>query len=388
MVIGYDGSEAFVKNRTGVENYAYQLLLHLSKIDHKNQYLIYLDPRTNDPKKVGNWPSNFKFQILNFKLLWTQGGLALHSFTDPLDLLFVPAHTIPVLRRPGLKTVMTVHDLGSEYLPAMHQLKQRLYLDFITKLQLKTATKLIAVSKATKEDLIKKVGVDAKNINVIYEGINKYQNKAIVGEIKVNRLRQIDREKSNYFLFVSTIQPRKNLKRLIIAYALFLEDLRKKNPKSNPLNLKSLPKLILAGGKGWLSDEIYELPKKLGIEKDVKFLGRVSDQQPKSLYKNALAFVYPSLYEGFGLPILEAMSYGLPVITSNISSMPEVAGDSAILVDPHKVEEIRKALAQIYQDKNLRQKLKLQGQQRLKQFSWTKSAKETLQLFESFNQQK
>ena len=388
MVIGYDGSEAFVKNRTGVENYAYQLLLHLSKIDHKNQYLIYLDPRTNDPKKVGNWPSNFKFQILNFKLLWTQGGLALHSFTDPLDLLFVPAHTIPVLRRPGLKTVMTVHDLGSEYLPAMHQLKQRLYLDFITKLQLKTATKLIAVSKATKEDLIKKVGVDAKNINVIYEGINKYQNKAIVGEIKVNRLRQIDREKSNYFLFVSTIQPRKNLKRLIIAYALFLEDLRKKNPKSNPLNLKSLPKLILAGGKGWLSDEIYQLPKKLGIEKDVKFLGRVSDQQLTALYKNALAFVYPSLYEGFGLPILEAMSYGLPVITSNISSMPEVAGDSAILVDPYKVEEIRKGLAQIYQDKNLRQKLKLQGQQRLKQFSWTKSAKETLQLFESFNQQK
>src|SRR5260221_8340271 len=241
MVIGYDGSEAFVKNRTGVENYAYQLLLHLSKIDHKNQYLIYLDPRTNDPKKVGKWPSNFKFQILNFRLLWTQGGLALHSFTDPLDLLFVPAHTIPVLRRPGLKTIMTVHDLGSEYLPTMHQLKQRLYLDFITKLQLKTATKLIAVSKATKEDLIKKVGIDAKNINVIYEGINKYQNKAILGEIKVNRLRQIDREKLSYFLFVSTIQPRKNLKRLIIAYALFLEDLRKKNPKSKTLNPISLP---------------------------------------------------------------------------------------------------------------------------------------------------
>src|SRR3989304_9456219 len=142
MTIGFDGSRAFVKNRSGTENYSYQLLKTILKIDKKNKYINY----TKDNLK---WPR-----------FWTQAGLALKTFTDRLDILFIPAHTLPIIRRPGLKTVVTVHDLGSEYLPSMHQLKQRLYLSFMQKFQLKGATKIIAVSKATKEDLIKKIGID------------------------------------------------------------------------------------------------------------------------------------------------------------------------------------------------------------------------------------
>ncbi|MBI2020070.1 glycosyltransferase, partial [Candidatus Daviesbacteria bacterium] len=154
-----DGSRAFIKNKTGTENYSYQILLNLSKIDKKNTYIVYLRPEENTGD---NWPKNFTFKILKWPRLWTQGGLAIQTFLDPIDVLFVPAHTLPIIRKPDLKTVVTVHDLGSEYLPTMHQLKQRLYLSLMQQYQLKGATKLIAVSKATKEDLVKRLEIDDK----------------------------------------------------------------------------------------------------------------------------------------------------------------------------------------------------------------------------------
>ena len=155
MVIGFDGSRAFSGKRTGTENYSYQLLKALGKIDHRNEYIVYVRPQAEE----GVWPNNFQFKVINFPRLWTQVGLALHTFTDKLNVLFVPSHTLPLIRRPGLKTVVTVHDLGSEYLPDMHQFKQKLYLGFMQKYQLQTASKIIAVSKATKMDLIKKKGI-------------------------------------------------------------------------------------------------------------------------------------------------------------------------------------------------------------------------------------
>src|SRR3990167_1162494 len=170
MIIGFDGSRAFNKHKTGTENYSFQLLQHLSKIDTENNYVIYIRPGFEIEK---GWPGNFKFKVLNFKLLWTQVGLALSTFTDKLDVLFVPSHTLPLIRKPGLKTVVTVHDLGAEYLPGLHQLKQVLYLKLMTHYQLKSAEKIIAVSKATKEDLVKKIGIRSGKIKVVYEGIAK-----------------------------------------------------------------------------------------------------------------------------------------------------------------------------------------------------------------------
>ena len=168
MIIGFDASRAFLKDRSGTENYSFQLLKALAKIDHKNIYKVYL---RSQGRTLRGWPSNFQFSIINFKFLWTQGGLALQTFKDKLDVLFVPAHTLPIIRKPGLKTVVTVHDLGSEYLPQMHQIKQRLYLSFMQKMQLKGVNKIIAVSKATKADLIKS-GVKESKIKVIYEGVS------------------------------------------------------------------------------------------------------------------------------------------------------------------------------------------------------------------------
>ena len=452
MVIGFDGSRSFIKHKTGTENYAFQLLKQLAHIDQKNQYIIYLRPcnvvdewdntvisseceRSQDgntnlqiSRDARNdnygWPSNFEFRMLNYPRLWTQFGLAKQTFTDKLDVLFVPSHTLPLLRKPGLKTVMTVHDLGAEYLPGMHQLKQRLYLGMMTKIQLKTATRLIAVSQATKKDLVSKIGLNPKQIEVVYEGLNviakrhaphissEERNLQISHDVRDDKKEkqkgynkeyfEIDKKindiekhhqiiinnkfiyRNRYFLFVGTIQPRKNLERLIKAYAGFLSVIsngeRNLQISHQVRDDSHIPKLVLAGGKGWLADDILALPKKLGIESQVIFTGRVSDTDLTILYENALAFTFPSLFEGFGLPVLEAFEAKIPVITSNNSSLPEVAGDAALLVDPYKTEAIMIALLKLYNNKDMQKDLTKKGSDQLKKFSWQKCAEETLKV--------
>ncbi len=225
MIIGFDGSRAFIKSRTGTEEYSYQLLKSLAKIDKKNIYKIFVG---DDFVKEGNWPDNFHFirtpslqaPLIKISLprLWTQVGLSSKSFFEDLDILFVPSHTLPIIRKPGLKTVVTVHDLGSEYLPKSHQVKQRLYLGLMQRHQLKGATKLIAVSKATREDLVKKIGINPKKISVVYEGYDEELFKPAKSDHVRDVLRSYGIEKDRYFLFVGTIQPRKNLTRLIEAF--------------------------------------------------------------------------------------------------------------------------------------------------------------------------
>src|SRR3989338_9282378 len=213
MTIGFDGSRTFIKKRKGTENFSYQLLINLFKIDPKNKYVVYLRPHTVIPAEAGIY-KNVEFKTLNFPRLWTKVCLALEIFKSNLDVLFVPAHTLPIIKKPGLKTVVTVHDLGAEYLPKMHQIKQRLYLKWITNYQLKNATKLIAVSKATKDDLVKRIGIDQNRVKIVYESYNTDLTRSEVGDTLANSLRQFDLKPQQYFLFVGTIQPRKNLERL------------------------------------------------------------------------------------------------------------------------------------------------------------------------------
>lgn len=372
MIIGIDGSRAFIRQRTGTENYSYQLILHLAKIDKKNLYKIYIKQDTKKFIDPNLFPSNFHFIPINFKRLWTQAGLAIKTFTDPLDILFIPSHTLPLIKHPRLKTVVTVHDLGAEYLPHLHQLKQRIYLKAMTHYQLHQATHIIAVSKATKSDLIKKVALSPSAITTIYEGIDTtfFKPKSFKESQKI--LQKYSLQPNSYFFFVGTIQPRKNLANLIRGYANFLTTTN-----------ASKVQLVLGGGKGWLSEDIYLLPKQLGIEDKVKFIGRVDDQDLPSLYSHALALTYPSLFEGFGLPILEAYSCHCPVLTSNCSSMPEVAGNAAILVDPLDVNQISQGLQQLFTDKRLIENNIKKGIKQLKKFSWEKSAKQTLSLLET-----
>ncbi|MBU1032239.1 glycosyltransferase family 4 protein [Patescibacteria group bacterium] len=361
MFIGFDASRAFSRDRTGTENYSYQLLKVLAKIDPVNKYIVYT--RVSQKEK---FPDNFIFKQINWPGFWTQGGLAIQTFMDKLDVLFVPAHTLPVIRKPGLKTFITVHDLGSEYLSSMHQLKQRLYLGFMQKIQLKTASKIIAVSYATKEDLVKRIGLEVKKIEVVYEGYDKQLFKPVRNDVLINSLRLYGLSPNTYFLFVGTVQPRKNLERLIIAFSRQLSAFR----------------LVIVGQKGWMSDEIYALPKKLGIEAKIKFLGYVPERNLPTLYSGAIALLFPSLFEGFGLPILEAQACGCPVLTSNASSMPEVAGKGATYINPYNIDDIVKGMERVKR-KGERVKMVKAGFENIKRFSWEKCATETLKVLQN-----
>ncbi|TSC66696.1 MAG: Uncharacterized protein CEO21_99, partial [Microgenomates group bacterium Gr01-1014_80] len=368
----------------------------LAKIDRENQYIIYVRSSLQG-ETLRSGLGNFQFKAIKWPRLWTQVGLAGQTFKDKPDVLFIPAHTSPLIHKPGLKTVVTVHDLGSEYLPKMHQLKQRLYLKWITHYQLKSATKLIAVSKATKEDLIKKVKIDTQKIEVVYEGYDKDLFKPVKGDVLVNTLKQFNLVPGEYFLFVGTVQPRKNLARLIEAFAHYssnavrskrikvlarlAESAKRANRSNNNIQL------VIVGSKGWLSEPIYQLPKKLGIEDKVKFLGRVEDKDLPALYSGAIALTFPSLFEGFGLPILEAQASGCPVLTSNISSMPEVAGKGALYVNPNSTESIIEGIRRISlpagKASGIRGKLIKAGFENIKRFSWEKCARETLEVLKN-----
>jgi glycosyltransferase involved in cell wall biosynthesis len=239
----------------------------------------------------------------------------------------------------------------------------------MTHYQLQTATKIIAVSEATKRDLVKKAGLRGEKISVIYEDIDKKVFRKLSIDILRDILNKYKLRRKKYFLFVGTIQPRKNLERLITSFKQFLN--RQQGEEIS---------LVLVGQKGWQSENIYKLAQQNGLAGKVRFLGRVPDEDLAGLYGGAIALTYPSLFEGFGLPILEASACGCPVLTSNRSSMPEVAGGAGILVDPLNSEEITEAMLKLYTNDIFRNNLIDKGYINLKRFDWEKTARETVKI--------
>lgn len=363
MLIGIDASRAQIREKTGTENYSENLIKNLSSIDKKNHYRLYL--RNSHIPFDG---PNVEKKVIPWSRFWTQGGLALEVLKNPPDILFIPAHTLPVIRPRNLKTVVTIHDLGAEFLPGYHRAWQREYLLFSTKYAVKSATALIAVSQATKNDLVKKLNANQNKIFVVYEGVDlqKFKSQSANWRTKIKNEKTLRKYglKNDFFLFVGTIQPRKNLVRLIEAFSL--------------LGRQDLS-LVLVGKKGWLSDEIHEAPKRFGVESKVKFLGYVPIDDLVILYSNCRAFILPSLVEGFGLPALEAMACGARVVLSNTSSLPEVGGDAAIYVDPYDVKSIAGGLRKSLTTDG---EFKKKPVERAKLFSWDKCARETLQVLE------
>ncbi len=372
-IIGFDASRAQFAERSGVENYTYNLLRELLRIDQRNFYHLYV--RSQAPGFLSSLQppvSNFELRPLNWPRLWTQAGLAWECFFNPPDVLFVPAHTVPLIRRSGLKTVVTIHDVGfQKFLEQYQRLWWRLYGGRISNFAAREATHVIAVSEATKGDLIEKLGVSPDKITVIYEGVDHNKFKVQSSKFKIDETRRKYGIDGNYLLFVGTVQPRKNLVRLIKSFSM----LRPRFPELD---------LVIAGKKGWLADEIYAAPKDFGVEKRVKFLGYVSTDEVVTLLNGAKALVFPSLYEGFGLPVLEAMACGCPVVTSNISSLPEVVGEAGILVDPHSVEDVARGINQALEfSEEARQTAIERGIRQAKKFNWQKAARETIEVFES-----
>lgn len=393
MIVGFDASRAQVSERAGPENYTYNLLKELLRVDHKNFYRLYYNPRASNlqltrsarfwlspkaPSDSQPRTSNFELRTITWPKLWTQGGLALECLREPPDVLFIPAHTIPLLRRPNLKTVVTIHDVGFQKFLEQYQRRWwRLYGGRISNFAARAATHVIAVSESTKKDLIEKLGVRPDKITVIYEGVNHEIFRQQFNHLAIQQLRRKYGIDNEYLLFVGTIQPRKNLVRLIEAF----------QQTQNSLN--SQISLVIVGKKGWLCEEIYEAPKKFGVEDKVKFLGYIPTDDVVTLLNGAKFFVLPSLYEGFGLVVLEAMACGCPVLTSNTSSLPEVVGSArggsgaGILVDPYSVEDIARGIGQVLElNETQRRSLVEKGLKQAQRFTWQKAAKETIEVFE------
>jgi glycosyltransferase involved in cell wall biosynthesis len=369
MLIGIDASRALRARRTGTERYALEIICHLLALPEatQHQWRLYVDGSVDpdSPLYALGQMSQVELCLLPARRLWTHRALASTVIQHKPDVLFVPAHVLPfVLPASRLPpSVVTIHDLGHRYFPEAHTHFQRLYLELSTRWAARQATRLIAISQTTANDLNRFYGAPAEKIQVIYEAtaapgpVSRSQQAAVAQRYALTR---------PYALYLGTIQPRKNLARLIQAYAR----LHAQQP---------LPwDLVLAGNPGWLSDPLYALVAEQGLSERVRFIGYVAETELPALYQGAHFFCFPSLFEGFGLPILEAQSYGVPVMSANNSSLPEVAGDAAILVDPTDVEAIAEAMLRLSQDEALRQQLIAKGHENVKRFSWVTAARETL----------
>ncbi len=364
MLIGIDASRSVAQERTGTENYSLNLIRHLLTLGSDHHYRLYF----NRPPTYNLQPTTCNLRIIPFPRLWTHLRLSWEMARRPPDLLFVPAHVLPVVHPH--RSVVTVHDLGYLYYPEAHRLLDRVYLDLSTRYNARAATHLIADSSATKRDLIERYGIESDKITVVYPGYDSTVFQPVRDEEAIEAVKARYDIAGDYILFVGTLQPRKNLIRLMEAFSNI------QPPISNI-------QLVIAGKKGWLYREIFQQVEKLGLEGKVVFTGYVPEGDLPALLSGARLFAFPSLYEGFGLPVLEAMACGTPVVCSNVSSLPEVAGDAALLVDPLDVEGLTMAMEHILGDESLRAELIERGFEQVRKFSWERCARETLNVLES-----
>jgi len=364
MLIGIDASRSVAQERTGTENYSFDLIRHLLALRSNHRYRLYF----NHPPPYELRITNHESRVMPFPRLWTHLRLSWEMARCPPDVLFVPAHVLPVVH--PRRSVVTIHDLGYLYYPEAHRLLDRLYLDLSTRYNAHAAAHLIADSSATKRDLTERYGTEPDKITVVYPGYDQTTFQPVRDEKVIEAVKARYDIAGNYVLFVGTLQPRKNLIRLTEAFSNL------QYPISNI-------QLVMAGKKGWLYEKIFQQVEELGLERRVVFTGYVVEGDLPALLSGARLFVFPSLYEGFGLPVLEAMACGTPVVCSSASSLPEVAGDAAVLLDPLDVEGLAAAMERVLHDEELRAELIERGFEQARKFSWERCARETLEVLEN-----
>ena len=368
MLVGINGYEAVVPrfgfnkdglpNRVGSAEVCYQLLVELAKVDKKNEYIVYIPtaPTSDMPKESENW----KYKIVPGQKMWTLFALPRAVRTDKLSIFFSPTHYLPFFL--NCPQVIAVLDVSYKYFPELFKKKDLLKLKWWGGRSIKKASRVITISESSKDDIIKEYQVSASKVLVINVGIKALPASKMTKEELFTKYNLA----SPYILFVGTLQPRKNIARLIEAFS----------------KIESETDLVVIGKKGWMFEEILEAPIKFGVKDKVKFLHDVTDDELPLFYTHAEVFVLPSLYEGFGLPVLEAMKYGCPVITSSVSSLPEAGGEAALYVDPNSIEDIASKIKEVLKDNKLREKMIKKGHEQVKKFSWEKAAKEVIQIFE------
>lgn len=362
--IAIDASRTTVDRPTGTEYYARRLIQSLIEANRSLDSPHRLELYFRDAPKASHFPddAHTRQRVIPWPRAWTHFRFATEIWKTRPDVTFVPAHTLPFIF-PG-KALVTVHDLGYRFFPEAHPAPQRAYLDLTTRFSQSRATVVLADSQATADDLAKIYGTPAAKIRLLYPGVDP--EPLTSDPERINRTRDKYNLPRRYFLFIGTLQPRKNIERIVKAFALWRDE-----------SGDDETALALAGGKGWLFDERW-----VDGSENVHLTGYIDDADKGPLLAGALALVYPSLYEGFGFPAIEAMICGTPVIASAASSLAELVGDAGILVDPLRVEAIAAAMRHISEDSARRAQLAERGKQRAKAFSWEASARQLLGVFD------
>lgn len=361
MLIGIDANEAnLTANRVGINQYAFDLLWALSKLKTRHKFVVYLkgDPLQDMPK--------MEYRVIPFPKFWTQTRLPwdLYTHSPRPDVFFSMTHYAP--RFSPIPTVVAIMDLGFLQTPEQFTNKDFNQLKSWTNYSVRQAKRIIAISEFTKKDIVREYNIDPVTVTVTHLAYDKQlfkpkRDEKVLAKYKIS---------ANYILFLGSLRPSKNIEGLLRAFAR--------------LALNQLPvptQLVIAGKKGWLYDKIFKLVDELNLESRVVFTGFVAEGEVPVLMTHAQAFVMPSFYEGFGIPALEAMACGTPVVVSDIASLPEVVGDAGIYVDPHNIDSIMNGIREaIGPQRNRRIK---KGLERVKLFSWEKTARLTLQCLET-----
>lgn len=356
MRIGIEAERANFANPTGVEHYAKQMILNLAKIDSENSYILYL--RSEPQAWIKELPKNFKYKVMPFPIFWTQLRISWEMLVDRPDALFVMASALPIIHPKN--SVVTIHDLGYIFYPETFTKFQRNYLHFADRYISLFARRIIAVSMQTKRDLIGQYHTDPDKIEVVHHGFDMSTENMEGSDEERERISKLPEK---FMLALGTLQPRKNLIGLIDAFT----ELKKE---------KNIPHaLVLAGGKGWLYDAIM---RKIENNPDVIYFGYV--QNRFDLLKKADLLVHPAFYEGFGMGLLDAFAAEVPVASSNVSSLPEVADQAAFYFDPHSREDMKRAIYEAITNEELRREKIALGKERLHEFTWKKCAEKTLDI--------
>lgn len=372
MKIGID-ARGLGETKTGIATYIEEIIKQLNNInDRKNEYILYSNRPINIDAKLKD---NITVKNYNkpFGTFWIYFSLPKILKNDKIDVFWGTQHCLPKRNRctKNIKFVLTVHDLAIHKLKHVGEWKNTIIQKMVLKKSCRKADIIISVSESTKRDLVDMFRINNEKIKVIYSGTNFENNYNIQKDNEKDILKKFKVQDRNYLMFVSTIEPRKNIITLVKAF----EYLKKKD------EYKEL-KLILAGGLGWNYKEILDTIKSSEYANDINLPGYISKEEKQCLLHNTKCFVYPSLYEGFGLPILEAMANEALVVTSNISSIPEVGGDAAFYFnnvnDYEELAEVIKNVLNLLKDEK-EKKIKL-GLEQTRKFSWEKCANETLEI--------
>jgi glycosyltransferase involved in cell wall biosynthesis len=402
MIIGIDASRANLKHKTGTEWYSFYLIKNLAEIDHRNTYRLYLNkpPRPELMEAVKHNP-NFSFNLLRwpFYSFWTLGRLTLEMLWRRPDILFVPAHALPLFG--PLKTVNTIHDVAffreqnlyrsvpvKTDLPGSRKIINFLvrlltfghyrsesvdYLYWSTPFALYHAKKIIAVSDYTKREILDIYPwVQPAKITVVHNGYNTELYPPVADPALTKKILEKYDIETPYFLYVGRLEKKKNTPTLVEAFAL----LRENHPEITA-------KLVLIGDASFGYDEVQYMIQDFNLGSQVIMPGWVDEADLPYIFSGASAFVFPSKYEGFGIPVLQALACGTPVAMSDLPVLREVAGDAALYFDQNSKEAIAAALARISSDQALRAALIVRGREQVKDFSWRRCAEETLQVLEN-----